>query len=132
MNKKGFTLVELLVVIMILGLIFGIAIPNIYDASNRTKIKTLSAKIKNIEKSAILYAQDEIDDFSETCTINDNSFVCIEISVQDLVNSKYFDSNNITNPVNNESLINCKIQIYKKYNKIYAKYIKDDTNGCWK
>ena len=39
LNKKGFTLVELLVVIVILGVIMSIAIPSITSSIERSKDK---------------------------------------------------------------------------------------------
>ena len=39
MNKKGFTLVELLVVVVVLGLIAIVLVPIIQDTLNKSKIK---------------------------------------------------------------------------------------------
>ena len=41
LNKKGFTLVELLVVIVILGVIMSIAIPSITSSIERSKDKQI-------------------------------------------------------------------------------------------
>lgn len=53
MNKKGFTLVELLIVIVILGIIAMIALPNIFEMINESKIngykKYEKTLIDNIE-----------------------------------------------------------------------------------
>ena len=57
MNKKGFTLVEILSVIILLGLVIGIAVPGVMRAQTKAKEKTLATKVKNIEKAAILYGQ---------------------------------------------------------------------------
>lgn len=58
MNKRGFTLVEVITVIALLGLIIGIGVPNIIKSSTKAKQRTLNTKIKNIEKAAVLYGQD--------------------------------------------------------------------------
>lgn len=44
-NKKGFTLVEVLVVVVILGLILLIAIPSVSKYINQSKRKTLISSI---------------------------------------------------------------------------------------
>ena len=56
-NKKGFTLVELLAVILILGVLMGIAVPAIMSMNKRFKIKGFDDKIELIEKAAVNYAQ---------------------------------------------------------------------------
>ena len=51
-NKKGFTLVELLAVIAILGLILTIAVPMVIDTINSSKIRTLELNAQSIIKAA--------------------------------------------------------------------------------
>ena len=46
MNKKGFTLVELLVVVVVLGLIAIVLVPIIQDTLNKSKNKINSINIK--------------------------------------------------------------------------------------
>lgn len=53
--KKGFTLVELLGVIVILGLIATIAIPIINSSINSSKLKAYNEQVKTIEKSGQTY-----------------------------------------------------------------------------
>ena len=55
LNKKGFTLVELLVVIVILGVIMSIAIPIITSSIERSKDKQKTQIIKLIESAGELY-----------------------------------------------------------------------------
>ena len=54
LNKKGFTLVELLVVIVILGVIMSIAIPSITSSIERSKDKQKTQIIKLIESAGEL------------------------------------------------------------------------------
>lgn len=167
MNKKGFTLVEVLTVIVLLSLILGIAVPNITKASKKAKERTLLTKVKNIEKAAILYGQDHRGDFDiNNSTYNQNNTnkekfkyclngdtvinncyyfnkgnsIIVENLIENSEGKKYInaddESGNIVNPTDKEKKLNsCKIQIYKKYGKIYAVYLKesDDPNDkCWK
>ena len=51
-NKKGFTLVELLAVITILGLVLIIAIPKVMETVNNSKKRTLELTAQSIIKAA--------------------------------------------------------------------------------
>jgi len=91
MNKKGFTLVEVLSVIILLGLLVGIAVPNIMKSSNKAKERTLSTKIKNIEKAAVLYGQDNRNSFTKDTT---------KSGISDCLN-KYCPKDSSNNPISN-------------------------------
>lgn len=152
MNKKGFTLVELLSVIVLLGLIMGIASYGVISAGNKAKERTLLTKIKNIEKAAVLYGQDHKENFISSTTgfctgITDCRYYKESITVSTLLeedaNGPYIngdnESNNILNPTDDKkNMNNCKIQIYEKYGKIYAVYesknkdLDDEITKCWK
>ena len=93
MNKKGFTLVELLAVIVILAIILIIAIPQVTGT-----IKT--SRIKSFESSAKLIARNADEDFIAQQTLNPNynatSIECTEVSkmTNDYENCKItYDSN---------------------------------------
>jgi len=51
-KRKGFTLVELLAVIFVLGLILIIAVPKVQDTMYNSKKKTLELTVKSIARSA--------------------------------------------------------------------------------
>ena len=48
MNKKGFTLVELLAVIAILAILVLVAVPNVLNMFNQAKKDTFLIEAKNI------------------------------------------------------------------------------------
>ena len=54
-NKKGFTLVELVVVIAILGILAGIAIPRFMDATASARGAKVVADMRTIESSLSMY-----------------------------------------------------------------------------
>lgn len=54
-NRKGFTLVELVVVIAILGLLAMIAAPKFAGQTKKAAIASHDANIKNLEAAATLY-----------------------------------------------------------------------------
>ena len=58
LNNKGFTLVELLAVLVILVAIMGIAIPTISSSLERTKAKQNEARYKILESAAEQYVTD--------------------------------------------------------------------------
>lgn len=66
MNKKGFTLVELLAVIAILALLVLIAVPNVLGMFNKAKKDTFLTETKNIFKeSASKYISDNMHNSNE-------------------------------------------------------------------
>lgn len=48
MNKKGFTLVEIMIVVLIIGLLAAIAIPNFIKARKTTQMKACIDNMRNI------------------------------------------------------------------------------------
>ena len=58
MNKKGFTLVELLAVIIILAIIATISVPSTLNVINYTKEKACEEQVKMIEDAAKRWASD--------------------------------------------------------------------------
>lgn len=58
LNKKGFTLTELLATIVILSVVVTIAVPSVIGVSNLIKENMYKSKIKLVEKSAKLYGED--------------------------------------------------------------------------
>jgi len=78
-NKKGFTIVEILVVIVIIGLILAVAIPSVITISNRMKSIQLDSKITLATSAAIVWARENENCFFHTdlrCTGRDCGFEC--------------------------------------------------------
>ncbi len=82
LNNKGFTLVELLAVVVILIAISAIAIPAISSSMDRTKDKQYKAKVKLVESAAKLYVSDHK---------NAVGYSDCNILVSTLVNEDYID-----------------------------------------
>lgn len=57
-SKKGFTLIELMVVIVIIGILVAIALPNFISAQDRAKISSVKANMHTIQTVAETYAVD--------------------------------------------------------------------------
>ena len=58
-NKKGFTLVELVVVIAILGILAGIAIPRFMDATASARGAKIVADLRTIDSAVMMYQAKE-------------------------------------------------------------------------
>ncbi|WP_342792312.1 type II secretion system protein, partial [Clostridioides difficile] len=54
-NKKGFTLVELLVVIAIIGILAIVALPALFKNIEKAKIAKLEADISAIKSASLSY-----------------------------------------------------------------------------
>lgn len=65
-DNKGFTLVELIVVLAILGIIAAIAVPKYLDIQENARIKADDATAKTIEKAAELYIAEKNADSTPT------------------------------------------------------------------
>lgn len=60
-NKKGFTLLELMIVIVILGLLATIIMPKILNRPERARRTKAMVEIKNIESALALFRTDTRD-----------------------------------------------------------------------
>jgi len=54
-KRQGFTLIELMVVLAILGLLFALVGPNIFKQQAGAKIKVASIQLKNLRETLKLY-----------------------------------------------------------------------------
>lgn len=57
-NKKGFTLVELLVVIAIIGILAVVAVPALFSNINKAKVASVESDYSSIKSSALSYYSD--------------------------------------------------------------------------
>ena len=57
-NTSGFTLIEMLVVLVILGLLAGVVGPNVLNSLGGAKSKTAKVQIKDLEQAAEMYKLD--------------------------------------------------------------------------
>jgi general secretion pathway protein G len=58
MRQRGYTLIELLIVVAIIGLIAAIAIPNLINALQRSRQKRTMADMRAISEAVEMYHQD--------------------------------------------------------------------------
>ena len=65
-NNKGFTLVEILVVIAIIGILAVVAVPSLFKNIEKAKIAELEADISAIKSAALSYYADTSGDLPDS------------------------------------------------------------------
>lgn len=133
MNKKGFTFIEILAVIVLIALITVIAVPSIKLADKKIQTKNLQTKKDLIKIAAETYGDDnkEVLLYQSTSTYTDPSnnisYPSITVTVGDLLNNGYLSkdkdskTDDIKNPVTKASLLSSTVTIYYKNNRVHAK-----------
>lgn len=144
MGKKGFTLMELLAVIVVLGIIATIAVPSIIGIHNAINKDMLDKKVEIIEEAAKLYGSDMKNSIiNSSLKYKGNS--CRSIIVSDLY-PNYLDKDNdneclkststgtvgcIVNPSDkNNYLDKYEVIIYYKNKSIKAVVDVNNTLSC--
>ena len=116
MQKKGFTLVELIAVIVVLGIIIMLAVSTFKNVGDRVKKEAYENKVNLIKTKASEYA---------------NGTKVLVTNVDHLVKKGYLSADNedgdVINPIDG-SRMNCKIiTMYKSEGNYYANYVEDET-----
>lgn len=146
MNKKGFTLVELLATLVILGIVTGLVVVGVNYNIKNTKEKTEEVFIGTIKDALKVY----IDSDAKNLTFKSSAEGCIDkslksnvkvymvnsaVSLTTVVNSKYspLDIKDLVNP-NNEK-VNCNVTsrivyIYRDEDYVYYYKIAKSSLSC--
>ena len=99
LNHKGFTLVEVLAVIVIIGVLSGIAIPNVMTSINASKNSSEKILIDNI-KTAAQSLYEEVDNKTELKDTTNNNIV--------IKSCKYVNSNDEECDASQQNNVDCK------------------------
>ncbi len=84
MRQKGFTLAELLAVIVVLGLISVITIPMVTKSLGEYKARLCNEQVSNIEEAARVWGSDHLFELPDTTK---------DITLKDLQAGGYIDKN---------------------------------------
>ena len=116
--KRGFTLVELLAVLILLGVVSLIAIPSIGKILNRSREKARESTKNELIKAAKNYYADNIKELPE-----DGSHKCL--SVSEIEENGYISNDDIVDPTTEEKLTGyVKIYFDNTYNQYTYEYVK--------
>ena len=145
MKKNGFTLVELIAVIAILGILAIMVTPGIIALRNNVLDKTLNSKISTIENAAKDYAMDnlqllnkyvseeitDLDSFKENGGNKTLSNDCTWITVNGLINNGYLKGStsyvNTSDGQKEEQIINPRTGESMNDDLVC---VRDDTNDA--
>lgn len=138
MKKNGFTLVELLAVIIILTLVITIAFVSVTRIREESLKKVVETKIEQIEQAAILYGQENPNIIKTSCTEHEKKVVeatnytpsfCVTVTAGVLIDNNFFESSyldevngktDLINDVTGKSMREDTVIIYRRNNRIYS------------
>ncbi len=154
-KNNGFTLVELIAVIVILGLLITFAVPSVLSVAEKMKSDMFCTKIDNIEDAANLYGDDKFNDLKSineaNITVEDlenanatqlNKYIAdeyvLKVTLIELIRNNKLTPDNDEAPYivdprdENISLDDSAVLIFKRNNRIYSRYqFKEaDKNLC--
>lgn len=114
-RQRGFTLIELIAVLVILTIIMSIAIPSISASIERSKEKQRNAKIKIMESAAEIYIVDR-----KSLITSSSCYV----KINELISSTLINADDKIDPTTNSDFGGCIL-----YNKLEGTYSYQDTCG---
>ncbi|HOP65526.1 MAG TPA: InlB B-repeat-containing protein, partial [Bacilli bacterium] len=126
LKNRGFTIIELLAVIVIIAVITSIAVPSIFKITDKAKTRLYCSKLEIVQKSAERYADD--NSLINTCEVDGIEYPCESITIQELINGNYLDADDTTgsflDPRDKTAINTMAILVYQKNDRSYA-YIAD-------
>ena len=122
--KKGYTLMEVLAVIVILSILSMIVFPSIVKTINRSKENLYQSQLRELEIVAKNFSL-ENKELLDKNYLND-----AYISLEDLKKSKYLEQTKISNPKNGDEMNGCmKISYNHENNQYNFEYIDSDCKN---
>ena len=138
-NNKGFTLVELLAVIVVLSLVMIIAIPAITKNTRNAREAVLKTKVDLIINESVIWGEDNLNYFLTSNkgplkSFTERSKITCEITFNDLAAAGYIKYDNeeekvITDPTKKKDSLNDEIILltYDKSTRKVSSILKDSS-----
>ncbi len=158
MNKKGFTLIELIAVIVVLSLILVIAVPNLMETYKQSKLKSEDMFIKQLTKTIESYVSLEASSFTYGEPFSANKTLTkkvynrdtqkyeeqettlpvtvykssTNVSIQNIINSGLIKENDYINPGNKGTPCNRGniVEVYRDSDYVYCFRIRKEDMSC--
>lgn len=120
-KRKGFTLAELLAVIVILGIITSITVPIVTNQIDKYKTKVCVTQYDNILNAARSYGADHLTELGKSKTI----------TLKTLNDGGYIDASNMKDPITKNTISQDLKIIIEKVGKKYKYFLSNDEDiGC--
>lgn len=127
MNNKGFTMVEIIAVIAILGLLVVITTPAYNSISSNIKTRNYDSKKNTIESQTLSYVERYLKDEVYDGSNYDHCFTVGYLIQNGIISSDSETEEYILNDVDNVKYSNDKAYVFVKYDnsrfKLEAKFI---------
>ena len=145
MNRKGFTMIELLATLLILSVVIGITVYSLSSIFSKTKEKTEDVFLGTIKDSLDIYltsSNAKSLNFNITCsnvlkkTYGDVSVYKAVTTFQAVIDSEYkpITQDELFNPAREDltcnNAYNIPIEIYRDSNYVYYYSVSKDSLGC--
>lgn len=134
MNKKGFTIVELLSVLVVLSLIFSFGIVSINKTIKGSKEKSMLAFVETIKDAMDVYLSgNEKRNLSYTACANNNDYENAVIIFKNVMQSTYEPMKGVSlvNPANKKKCdSSATVKIYRNKNYSYFYEISAVELNC--
>lgn len=131
-KNKGFTLVELLAIIIVLSVVVGIVGYVIVNSINKVKEKSYLITITNIEKVSGTYVTENSNNLTYISDDSDNNAEYLCITVKNLIDMGFFKNDIVNSEVAKNKKVSKEDYIYVERDKrdraiVETKYLLDDS-----
>lgn len=127
MKKEGFTLVELLAVVVIIGITYLIIFPSVTSFINKSKEKSYNIQVDLIEKASKKWVVDNTDELLKKDPYHLNN---INLTLTTLKKEGYLQDMFIENPKNKKIMTGCVVVSYQS-NKNQYEYTYEDGKDTY-
>lgn len=143
MNRKGFTFIELLAVIVVLGLVLVIGSPSIINAFKKSKLKSEQIFVDRLSDAIDGYISLNSDNISFTKESENKtksgkdgtynvSIYKAQITFNDIINDELIESKDFINAGYKEATCdrNAIIEVYRDSEYVYCHKVNKVALGC--